>query len=159
MLEFAYLAGAIDSDGTIGVKRSTYAMRVVGDAGAPVFSERVALRQVTPEIPTLLKARFGGSLYMTKPYSVRGKPLYSWAATDLRAVECLTALLPFLRVKREQAVNCLALRGLKHESKIAKVGRGRGHAGAAARPFFLTDAMEDAYQRAKALNRVGTLSA
>jgi hypothetical protein len=52
--ELAYLAGAI------GIKRSTYAMRVRGDAGAPTFSERVALRQVTPEIPTMLKAHFGG---------------------------------------------------------------------------------------------------
>jgi hypothetical protein len=86
-LILAYLAGAIDSDGTIGVKRSTYAMRVRGDATQPVFSERVALRQVTPIIPELLRDLFGGSLYMTKPYAERGKPLYSWAATDLRAVD------------------------------------------------------------------------
>ena len=58
----AYLAGAMDSDGCISVKRSTYAMRVRGDAGTPVFSERVIFKQVTPEIPTLLKELFGGSL-------------------------------------------------------------------------------------------------
>src|SRR6185312_15248159 len=103
--ELAYLAGAIDSDGTIGIKRSTYAMRVRGDAGAAIFSERVALRQTSPIVPEMLRARFGGSLYMTKPSTVNGKPLYSWAATDLRALECLRSLLPFLRIKRQQAEN------------------------------------------------------
>ena len=153
--EFAYLAGAIDSDGTIGIKRSTYAMRVRGDAGNAIFSERVALRQVTPIIPQMLKDRFGGSLYMTKPYSERGKPLYSWAATDLRAVECLRALLPHLRIKREQALNCLALRETKEASKSAKNARNRGHVGAAPRPIALTEAMEASYARAKALNATG----
>ena len=60
----AYLAGAIDSDGTVGVKRSTYAQRVRGDAGQAVFSERIALRQVTPEIVNRLRETFGGSVYM-----------------------------------------------------------------------------------------------
>lgn len=151
----AYLAGAIDSDGTVGIKRSTYAMRVRGDAGAPVYSERVALRQVTPHIPTLLQKAFGGSLYMTKPSAARGRPLYSWAATDLRALECLTALMPYLRIKKPQARNCLALRLVKVASMKAKVLPGRGHAGAAARPQRLTDRMERLYERARALNTVG----
>lgn len=33
--ELAYCAGVIDSDGTIGVKRSTYAMRITRDCAAP----------------------------------------------------------------------------------------------------------------------------
>lgn len=152
---FAYLAGAIDSDGTIGVKRSTYAMRVTQDCGGATFSERVALRQVGPEIPTLLRDTFGGSLYMTKPSAPNGRPLYSWAATDLRAAECLKALLPFLRVKRAQAENCLALRKVKNRSKLARVANGRGHRGSAVRPAALTDAMETHYASAKALNAVG----
>jgi hypothetical protein len=34
-LILAYLAGVLDSDGTIGVKRSTYSMRVIGDSAQP----------------------------------------------------------------------------------------------------------------------------
>lgn len=151
----AYLAGAIDSDGTIGIKRSTYAMRVRKDAEAPVFSERVALRQVTPQIPKLLKTTFGGSIYVTKPSVPKGRPLWSWAATDLRALDCLVALIPFLRVKRKQALNCLALRKVKIESRKAKVPFGRGHAGAAHRPKRLTNRMERLYENAKGLNKVG----
>jgi len=151
----AYLAGAIDSDGTIGIKRSTYAMRVIQDSGAATFSERVALRQVTSDITTLLRETFGGSIYMTKPSTARGRPLYSWAVTDLKAVECLVALMPFLRVKRQQALNCVALRKIKIKSKKAKVACGRGHVGAAKRPQILTDAMESLYANAKRLNAVG----
>ncbi len=151
----AYLAGAIDSDGTIGIKKSTYSMRVLGESGAAVFSERVALRQVTPQIPTMLRDAFGGSLYFTPPSSANGRRLYSWAATDLRALECLKALLPFLTVKRAQAQNCLALRQIKVVSIRAKTARGRGHVGAAARPQHLTDAMEALYLTAKQLNKVG----
>ena len=153
--ELAYLAGAIDSDGTIGIKRSTYAMRVRGDAGAPVFSERIALRQVTPVVPEMLKAHFGGSLYITKSSTAGGTPLHSWVATDLRAVECLRALLPYLQIKRDQAINCLELRKVKTKSKKARVARGRGHQGAAPRPVALTDAMESLYSHAKELNAVG----
>lgn len=155
-LLYAYLAGAIDSDGCITVKRSTYAMRVRGDAGAPIFSERVMLKQVTPEIPTLLRDTFGGSLRVDRPTAARGRPLHAWQATDLRAAVCLKALLPFLRIKRAQALNCLALRASKDESKIARVATGRGHAGGAPRSAVLTAAMELTYAEARRLNAVGT---
>lgn len=151
----AYLAGAIDSDGTIGIRRSTYAMRVRRDSTVPVYSERIALRQVTPDIPTLLKQEFGGSLGVTKSSSARGRDLYSWAATDLRAVACLTALLPYLRVKRAQADNCLALRLVKERSRLLRVAPRRGHMGSAPRPADIGEEMETLYVTAKALNRVG----
>lgn len=149
---YAYLAGAIDSDGCISVKRSTYAMRVRGDASTPVFSERIMLKHVTPEVPTLLRDTFGGSLRVDAPSTANGRKLYAWQATDLRALECIKAILPHLRVKREQALNCLALRKLKEASKKARVAKGRGHAGAAIRPLALTDAMEGHFAKAKAMN-------
>lgn len=152
---FCYLAGAIDSDGTIGVKRNTYSMRVVGDSEQPTYSERVALRQVTPAIPTLLKKTFGGSLYMTKPSAKNGKPLVSWAATDKRAVGCIRAVLPFLKVKFAQAKNALALRVVKEKSKQARIACGRGHTGSAHRRPAFGEKMETLYLKAKALNRVG----
>lgn len=152
---YAYLAGAIDSDGTIGIKKSTYAMRVVGDCKNATYSERIALRQVTIEIPALLKATFGGSFYMTNPSAKGGRRLYSWAATDLRAVEALKKLRPFLRVKVKQADNCLELRKIKEISKKRRVAKKRGHIGAATRTSDLSDKMEAFYLEAKAMNVVG----
>lgn len=109
----AYLAGAMDSDGSIGIRRSTYAMRVTGDARQPVYSERVCLKQVTPEIPTLLREVFGGSLMIQKPSVARGRPLYYWEATNAAAARALEVMLPHLRIKRAQAENCLLLRASK----------------------------------------------
>lgn len=152
---YAYLAGAIDSDGTIGVKRSTYAMRVRKDSTQPIYSERVALRQVTEAIPLLLKQHFGGGLYITKPSTANGRPLWSWATTDLRAVACLMALYPYLRVKREQAKNALALRRVKDRSKAWRVREKRGHAGSSVRHARFGVLMEARYTRAKELNRTG----
>ena len=109
----AYLAGAIDSDGSIGIRRSTYAMRVTGDSRQPTFSERICLKQVTPQIPQLLKETFGGSLMMQAPSATKGRPLYYWESTNRAAADALVAMLPYLRIKRAQAENALALRASK----------------------------------------------
>lgn len=150
----AYCAGVIDSDGTIGVKRSTYGLRH-GNGGQATYSERVAVRQVERGAVDLFRELFGGSLYVTKPSTRHGKPLWSWSVTDQRAVACLRAVLPYLRIKRGQAENCLRLREVKEASKRARVAPGRGHVGAAVRPADLSEAMEAHYLRAKALNVVG----
>lgn len=80
---------------------------------------------------------------------------YRWGVTDKRAVVVLTALLPYLRIKREQALNCLVLRELKETSKRERVAVGRGHVGSAPRAPELTARMEACKQHAHVLNRVG----
>lgn len=153
--DFAYCAGVIDSDGTIGIKRNTYSVRVVGDSRQPTYSERVCVRQVTPEAVTLLQQLFGGSLGPRKAQTENGRPLWEWCTTDRNAALCLAALGAFLRIKREQAANCLALRDLKERSRKQRMAVGRGHAGGAPRSPELSAQMEALYQRAKELNRVG----
>ena len=152
----AYCAGVIDSDGTIGVKRSTYAMRKVGDSTQPVYSERVCVKQVEPHAVDILHELFGGRRALEDPSAKRGRVLNSWQVTDRKAARCLRVLLPYIRIKRRQAENCLELRSLKEKSKVARVAKGRGHVGAAKRPSWISDAMERAYFRAKELNKVGT---
>lgn len=154
-LTFAYLAGVLDSDGTIGIKRSTYAMRVRGDASTPIYSERIHIRQVTREAIDLFAETFGGNVAMEDPHAKRGRVLYRWGCTDKRAVEVLTALLPYLRIKRQQALNCMALRDVKERSKIARVAVGRGHMGGAVRTDAISDEMQACYDRAAVLNKVG----
>lgn len=151
----AYLAGVIDSDGTIGVKRSTYAMRVRGDAAVPMYSERIALRQVTPEVVDILAEHFGGSRRIEAPQAPTRRPMFSWTATDLKAHTALVALRPFLRIKAAQADNAIALRQVKTDSRHARTAVGRGHVGGSARPQAFSEAMESIYQTAKSLNVVG----
>ena len=154
--DLAYCAGVIDSDGYIGVKRSTYSMRITKDSGQPTYSERVCVKQVEDEAVQLLRSLFGGTLTLAKPSAKKGRPLHSWQVTDKRAAACLLALLPFLRIKRQQAENCLSLRRVKEASKTARVGFGRGHAGAARRTDEHSQQMETAYIAGKTMNAVGT---
>lgn len=109
----AYLAGAMDSDGSIGIKKSTYHRRVRGDAKNAIYSERISLKQVTPQIPQLLQETFGGSLGKHLPGTPNSKPLYVYSATDVNAANACQAMLPYLRVKRRQAENLLRLRASK----------------------------------------------
>lgn len=115
----AYLAGAMDSDGHFSIKKSTYHRRVRKDAFNAVYSERIGLHQVTPQIPSLLHACFGGSYFLGKGPTPNSRPLYRWQSTDLKAAKACIALLPYLRVKRAQAKVLLELR----ESKAPGYGQ------------------------------------
>jgi hypothetical protein len=74
----AYLAGVLDSDGTIGIKRNTYSMRVVKDSIAPTYSERIHIRQVERPALELFAATFGGNIGVNDPSAKNGRPLFRW---------------------------------------------------------------------------------
>lgn len=150
----AYCAGVIDSDGTIGIKRSTYGMRH-DNGGQPTYSERVCVKQVEPDAVELLHRLFGGYRFVSRASATRGRPLEGWQVTDVKAATALRALLPYLRIKRRQAENCLVLRALKDESKRVRVAFGRGHVGSARRPEHISEAMAALTIEAHALNAVG----
>jgi len=117
-LTLAYLAGAMDSDGCFGIKRSTYHMRVRKDATNPTFSERLLFKQVTPQVPELLSQVFGGTVRQEKPSCMKnGRPLHSWTITDKKAAAACRQLLPYLRVKRRQCELLLELRKTKDDSR------------------------------------------
>lgn len=112
----AYLAGAMDSDGCLSIRKSTYALRVRKDSGNAVYSERLSLKQVTPHIPNLLRTTFGGTVKLKPAQLENGKPLYIWAVTDCIAAAATKALLTFLQVKRRQAELILELRESKEKT-------------------------------------------
>jgi len=116
----SYLAGCIDCDGSISIKRSTYHMRVIGDAHQPTYSERIMFKQITPDVTDLLKKYFGGYARVEKPSCKNGKKLYAWQVTDKQAYECATILLPYLKVKKRQAEIVVELRKLKSQPKIKR---------------------------------------
>ena len=148
----AYIAGVIDSDGSIGIRRSTYAMRVRGDSSVPIYSERVMCRQVEPDAIDLIHGLFGGYRGMNAPSGKAGRPLHSWQVTDRKAVALLEAIRPFLRIKAAQADNALALRVVKDASRTARVPLGRGHVGGVVRPEAFGTEMERLYVVAHDLN-------
>lgn len=154
-IDLAYCAGVIDSDGTIGIKKSTYGIRVIKTSTQATYSERVCVKQVESGAVDLLHSLFGGYRFRAAASAKKGKPLEGWQVTDVKAVTCLRALLPFLRIKQAQARNCLELRVAKEMSKRQRVAKNRGHVGAAHRHPDISAKMESLCERAHLLNRVG----
>lgn len=107
--DLAYAAGVVDSDGYIGIHRSTYAMRVRGDAKQAIYTPRVQVKQVTTEAIDLMHDLFGGHRYRGKATAKRGRPLNVWAVHSAMAGRVCDALLPYLRIKPAQAENVIAL--------------------------------------------------
>ncbi len=94
----AYLAGVIDSDGCITIKR-----RRVKTAAAWNFQNCIFVRQVTSEAVNLCQETFGGRINLRPSGTPGGRDLYHWEADRKRAVDVAKQLLPYLRIKKRQA--------------------------------------------------------
>lgn len=105
--DVAYLAGVIDSDGYIGVRRDTYAMRVRGDAGQAIYQARITVRQVDHKAIDLMVFYFGGTRYPQASQAANGKTFDCWEVCSAAVGRVLPHLMPFLRIKREHALNAL----------------------------------------------------
>lgn len=142
----AYCAGVIDSDGTIGIVR-----REPKKAGGwRTFLERVCVKQVEPEAIALLKDTFGGHVGISKASLANGRDLFLWQVTGVVASSVLTELLPYLRIKHQQALNCLDLRSVKNQSNAWRKENRKKDV-----PDGLRMKMSDLFLRAKSLNAVG----
>lgn len=122
--DIAYLAGLIDGEGCIRVKRSKPYRHLTGRQNASYHCS-IHVRMVDEPAIAFLRDTLGGWYWLEKrrERSDAQRPLYCWQATDKDAEHILRALLPFLRVKRGAAENALALRDLQasrrqHRTKI-----------------------------------------
>lgn len=99
---YAYLAGLIDGEGTI-----TLIKHKKGD-WQPIFNASISIGMTVKDSIELFHQTFGGSLYEEKR---RGghKTMYRCRITGNKSVPpVLKILLPYLRVKKAQAVAILA---------------------------------------------------
>jgi intein/homing endonuclease len=143
----AYLAGLIDGEGYIGVKKTNAKNSV-----SPLYHERIQMRMVHEGAIALLASTLGGNYYRERPHANNGRPLYCYQASDAKAAEILERLLPYLVVKREAAENVLRLRASKNDP------RARRRGGMTQRRLMAPEVLaerEAIYLRAKELNRVG----
>lgn len=110
---FAYLAGIIDSDGSLRVE----AKRVKGMLG-PHYRINIRCGQVMPSRAVELLAKtFGGSIAVKRSTRPNHRNLVVWSLHDKSAALALSALLPHLRVKWTEAILLLQLRALKAQGK------------------------------------------
>src|SRR3990167_6039839 len=100
----------MDADGFFTVKRNTYGVRVLKDCGNPTYCERVGIKQVQKEAIELIYKHFGGCFRIEKPSAKNGKPLFCVQLVNQKAHRFVKAVLPYLRIKKAQAMILLELR-------------------------------------------------
>jgi hypothetical protein len=116
-IELAYLAGVVDSDGSISIAVDTWRVRKYGRS--PAFQEIVAIGQCDEQAVNLAHELFGGSLRTEKPRGENRRPMHLWTVTNRNAIVSIAALMPYLRIKRRQAEIVVALRAIKNRGRKA----------------------------------------
>jgi hypothetical protein len=113
--DLAYLAGFIDGEGCIGIvtqRRSRHPDR-------PNYVLRLTVSNTNPLPLRKFQAAHGGSLHLDMKQ--RGKDLWKpsgvWCLSDDRCATLLAQLLPYLIVKREQALLAIEFRTLMRNHK------------------------------------------
>lgn len=131
-LLIAYLAGIVDGEGYIAIRKN-------GNRYQPI----VKVGMTDKEVVETLAETFGGFVYVSKLKS--GRFIYTWQVLKKELVEVtLTALLPYLRVKRKQADHLLEF--------------VKGYEVLPGRPAISNEEIErrvELYNKVKPLNAVG----
>ena len=116
----AYLAGYFDGEGTVGMY-------------PPDFTIRVAVGSTIRSSVDEFASVFGGSVVkMTRPSRPHIRQVYEWHAYGKVGQAALEAMLPFLRLKKEQAIVALSV--------PAFTGRGRHRAPSTSEVTFRAEA-------------------
>jgi hypothetical protein len=99
--DLAYLAGVVDSDGSINIVRG----KPYGVQKAPRHRLRIDIAQLERGAIDLAYSLFGGYMSHEKANLLLRRPnqLYHWYVDDARAASMLEAIRPYLRNKQQQA--------------------------------------------------------
>ena len=131
MSKYEYIAGIIDGEGYVGIRKSTWGMRN-GKCKNPTYSERIQIKMQSKKIIELFKNTFGGhihqdkKIYQSKNGFKTNLPMWVYSATDKIASEIAKKVLPYVIEKKEQIKCILRLRKNK-ETKLAKIrGSSKG---------------------------------
>lgn len=97
--DLAYIAGLIDGEGCISLEPP--GMTRTGKFRAP--RARVIVSMTTPDVLHWLKATVGGGMWERKSRQPTQKPVWTWTLSGRAVAALLVGLLPYLKVKDEQA--------------------------------------------------------
>lgn len=111
--DLAYIAGIVDGEGCIRIKKSN---PNPGIRVTPGYHAAIQIRMVDESAISFIQQVLGGSYYKESAPAPNRRPLFLYAAQNLIAERVLRKILPFLKVKRKQAELVLSLVELKRTS-------------------------------------------
>src|SRR5438445_13737094 len=142
-----YLAGMLDSDGSIGINR-----RVL-PSGSLTFPQMVRVGHLVEDRRAIdLAAETFGGRVRPRRFQLGHfgrRPMIYWICEGPLAVRVLRLVSPFLLIKRRQAAACLQMARLQ---RLTPVGCVRGKIGRAPRPEALLKEMERVWMVARMAN-------
>lgn len=131
MLSLEYIAGLIDSDGSISISLSKNRYKrkdSVGDETVS-FAFIVNFRQVNQY--KFILEEIQETLGIGKIYNhtnANGQPMSSWQTTkELEALEICRILLPYLRIKKDQAELMIEALTIWQSGRLGRKGAGYYH--------------------------------
>lgn len=144
-IDYAYLAGIVDGEGTIAIiknkksKRNTYR--------TDSYRLQLVVTNTNGDLMEWLITNFGGAASPHKgdKRNPNSKRWFAWHLHGLKAIKILTKIEPYLIIKHENVEVAFAF--YDNCTKKSKTGRMK--------PKWLVDTCEMYYQQMKALNKTG----
>lgn len=138
VLSLDYIAGFVDADGCIGIYKRKPS--ISGRTVNPSYAPELTVANTYEPLLLALKEQFGGFI----TYDSRNGHCARWGVSCKQAESLLTALVPRLQIKYQQAILCLEL--------IALIGNGSRILGSNRTVDSEVAQRERLYQRCKELN-------
>lgn len=119
ILKIAWAAGFFDGEGFIQISRGFLKRQGWG----PYYQMQISVSQIVREPLDELVRLFGGTVYPQ-----RKRNLFTWACTSRNAFPALVEMIPFLRVKREQALLAIKFQKRRKKGGTRKANRMKDEA-------------------------------
>lgn len=103
--DLAYFAGILDGEGCLtlsSVRRN--------DSGSPSMAAHVSVLHTDARLIRWLHTTFGGTVHLHKKHRAHHKQPIVWTLCGAGIEELLTACMPYLRLKQDQAALMLEFR-------------------------------------------------
>jgi hypothetical protein len=131
---YGYLAGIIDGEGTVTICRSEYIAHkkhVAKDGNVRIYDSptvgfhvKVQVKNTDIRLMKWLKSRFGGEFYEDKNRSAKWKTAWVWHHKAESKQEFLLAVLPYLILKKEQALVALEFLRIDAQARCPEKRQG-----------------------------------
>ena len=122
MAQVAYLAGIVDGEGAFTIRKKTYSN------GRTLYTPRIVIGMNDARPLDLAYGHFGGAIRARRTTGANVPYIFVWEISCTKAKKAAKTILPFLRVKREQAVLLMDMQtrieiGIKNRT-YGKNGKG-----------------------------------
>lgn len=107
-IDLAYTAGIVDGEGCITIQK--------GEMSTIICK----VTNTNQSLVEWLKNEYGGSVQKGFSKNKNAKPAYGWYIKSKKAAVFLYLLVPYLRMKKEQAEICLELRRLSFDKECVE---------------------------------------